>query len=183
MCTKNFIWKYFLLTLFLHILAEIKKTATDAISFNDFSFTETGPYENPPFFPAFFVLKALVNETEIAKFVSITSQCRFSKAEHHLRKFWSVLATNHSNWSLFTIIMFIGRCWAYDTSITTSNPNTSYGTSFDSIAYARCIRLLEWSDLYYFIVRIYFFHWILHKSSVIFTNEAKWKIISNLQHR
>lgn len=46
----------------------------DAISFNDFSVTDVVPHENPPFIPGFFVLKAKVNETEIAKYVSYLNE-------------------------------------------------------------------------------------------------------------
>lgn len=44
----------------------------DEISFNDaYNPTETLAHENPPFIPAFFVLKAKINETEIVKYVSL----------------------------------------------------------------------------------------------------------------
>ena len=47
------------------------RQAKDQISFNDaYNPTATLPHENPPFLPGFFVLKAVINETEIAKYVS-----------------------------------------------------------------------------------------------------------------
>lgn len=42
----------------------------DSISYNDFSPVETTQHENPPFLPGFFVLKAKINETEVARYVS-----------------------------------------------------------------------------------------------------------------
>lgn len=45
------------------------KKVKDAISYNDFSPVET-THENPPFLPGFFVLKAKINETEVARYVS-----------------------------------------------------------------------------------------------------------------
>lgn len=36
------------------------------------------PHENPPFVPGFFVLKAQVNETEVAKYVSFSAQISHS---------------------------------------------------------------------------------------------------------
>lgn len=49
------------------------KKAKDAISYNDFSPVETTQHENPPFLPGFFVLKAAINETVVARYVSDVS--------------------------------------------------------------------------------------------------------------
>lgn len=46
------------------------KKSKDSISYNDFSPAETTQHENPPFLPGFFVLKAKINETVVARYVS-----------------------------------------------------------------------------------------------------------------
>lgn len=61
--------------LLIMILIETVRTrqAKDEISFNDAYNPAAAalPHENPPFLPGFFVLKATINETEIAKYVSL----------------------------------------------------------------------------------------------------------------
>lgn len=131
------------------LVAQPKK-AKDAISYNDFSPVETTQHENPPFLPGFFVLKASINETKVARYVSDVfednTKCfivRFSMWKFHL----PIPATNNSYGSLFAGNMYIGRCWAHGCAIAASTTNTSHWNHFGSIANGRHIRRLEWSHI------------------------------------
>ncbi|XP_055326560.1 nose resistant to fluoxetine protein 6 [Sitodiplosis mosellana] len=66
------------------------RQAKDEISFNDaYNPATTLPHENPPFLPGFFVLKVIINETEIAKYprtirlgICLPSACSLDEVSH-----------------------------------------------------------------------------------------------------
>lgn len=118
------------------------KKAKDSISYNDFSPVETTQHENPPFLPGFFVLKAAINETVVARYVSdvLGVVAKLFIVQILIPKIHSsILATNDSNGSLFTSNVYIGWCWTHGHVITAPIANTPHWNYFGSVANRRSV--------------------------------------------
>lgn len=61
-------YRFFNLKLLPNFAVRTSHTGKEDISFNDlYNPTLSTPHENPPFVPGFFILKVMINETEIVK--------------------------------------------------------------------------------------------------------------------